>query len=169
MPHCAYLADVSSILHSQDQLRSIRRQQVPVLSLIPLLSVQNLEEKSNDICPQHSNVCLFVCFNQTFVYCYKLMYLTLLSSSLTCLTWAISLASPSYRLVVRTLFPSMRYLTWRQYVLFLIILEYSEIKSSLKNYIFFMVFIRHFSAISHVIQDIALSFTFMLHDLEGKY
>ncbi len=55
MPHCAYFAVVSSILHSQDQLRSIRRQQVPVLSLIPLLSVQNLYETSNIIGVGHLN------------------------------------------------------------------------------------------------------------------
>lgn len=43
--HCAYFAVISCILYSQDKLRSIRRQQVSVLSLIPLLSVQNLEGK----------------------------------------------------------------------------------------------------------------------------
>lgn len=43
-----YFAVVSSILHSQDQFRSIGRQQVPVLSLVPLLSVQNLEDTSDD-------------------------------------------------------------------------------------------------------------------------
>lgn len=51
LPGClhAYFAVVSSVLHSQNQLRSIRRQQVPVLSLIPLLSVQDLDEKINTL------------------------------------------------------------------------------------------------------------------------
>lgn len=38
----AYFAVISCILHSQDKLRSIGGQQVSVLCLIPLLSVQNL-------------------------------------------------------------------------------------------------------------------------------
>lgn len=41
----AYFAVISCILHGQDKLRSIRGQQVSVLSLIPLLSVQNLSGK----------------------------------------------------------------------------------------------------------------------------
>lgn len=40
--HCAYFAVISCILHGQDKLRGIRRQQVFVLRLIPLLSVQDL-------------------------------------------------------------------------------------------------------------------------------
>lgn len=55
MPGCAYFAVVSSILHGQDQLRSIRRQQVPVLTLIPLLPVQNLYEISDTTNVKHSN------------------------------------------------------------------------------------------------------------------
>lgn len=43
-----YLAVVGSVLHSQNELRSIGRQQVPVLSLVPLLPVQNLEEISKN-------------------------------------------------------------------------------------------------------------------------
>lgn len=39
---CTHLAVVCCILHSQNKLRSIRRQQVAVLSLVPLLPVQDL-------------------------------------------------------------------------------------------------------------------------------
>lgn len=43
--HCAYFAVISCILDSQDKLGSVGRQQVSVLSLVPLLSVQNLQDK----------------------------------------------------------------------------------------------------------------------------
>lgn len=64
LPGClhAYFAVVSSVLHSQNQLRSIRRQQVPVLSLIPLLSVQDLDEKINNTGVKQSKVYILKSF-----------------------------------------------------------------------------------------------------------
>lgn len=44
-----YLAVVGSVLHSQDKLRGIRGQQVPVLCLIPLGPVQNLADQLRDM------------------------------------------------------------------------------------------------------------------------
>ena len=44
-----YLAVVSSVLHGQDQLRGIGGQQVPVLRLVPLLPVQDLERRDRGI------------------------------------------------------------------------------------------------------------------------
>lgn len=44
MCHLTYFAVIGSIFHSQNQFRSVRGQQVLILSLIPLLPVENLQK-----------------------------------------------------------------------------------------------------------------------------